>query len=134
MKVKQIIVLSFVTLATLTLTSKVNSSEVTKVTAHTANEEKRFDKSENTTISTYQTVMANYSEEEVDNFFASRNVTDDTVIFAPKSAKGGFFLFEGDNTTVVNENEGVVTVVDATAPNQSATVGEVKEALKENQK
>ena len=138
MKVKninKIIILSFSFLVTiaLTSTSNVNSSEVSRVEINNLNKVKQLNKSENTTINTYLDVMADYSEEEVNEFFASRNVTDDTVIFAPKNSKGGFFLFEGDNTTVVNENEGVVTVVDANAPNQSATVGEVKEALKENQ-
>ncbi|RCW17296.1 hypothetical protein CAC02_04035 [Streptococcus gallolyticus] len=136
MKVKnsnKLVILSFSFLVTIALTSAFNvkSTESSKVEISNLSKDKQANKSENTTINTYLEVMANYSEEEINDFFASRNVSDDTVIFAPKNSKGGFFLFEGDNTTVISENEGVVNVVDAKAPNQSATVGEVKEALKE---
>ena len=125
-KLIKILFITLITLLAIAVTSNVTSSEVSK------SDIRNNTKSNNTTINTYLHVMADYSEEEVNEFFASRNVTDDTVIFAPKNSKGGFFLFEGDNTVITNEHDGIVTTVDAKAPNQSATVGEIKEALKEN--
>lgn len=89
-------------------------------------------KDENTTVNVYKRVMKGYTDNDIDNFFAIRGVDDDTRIIADKG--GGFFSsLDGKEgvTSVLSTSDGNV-VMDLSNHNQSATVGQIKKALKEN--
>lgn len=95
------------------------------------NTNQKTTKDENMTVNVYRRVMKDYTDNEIDNFFAIRGVDDDTRIIADKG--GGFFSsLDGKEgvTSVLSTSDGDV-VMDLSNHNQSATVGQIKEALKE---
>ncbi|MGT2834268.1 hypothetical protein ACVRZC_02805 [Streptococcus hyointestinalis] len=85
---------------------------------------------ENYNISVYKKVMAHYSKDEIREYFAMRQVNDNTIIIADKG--GGFFTTEEGypmSPVTVYVPGGGTKVMHFDNPDEAATVGQVKKAL-----
>ncbi|WP_164682576.1 hypothetical protein [Streptococcus hyointestinalis] len=123
---KKKVILGLSTLAVVSV-FLVSSSFAVKAAAPTCTKPRH---KENYTISVYKRVMANYSKAEIREYFAMRQVNDNTIIIADKG--GGFFTTrEGYpmSPVTVYVPGGGTKVMHFDNPDEAATVGEVKKAL-----
>lgn len=123
---KKKVILGISALATVSVVF-ASSSFAVKAAALTCTKPRR---KENYTISVYKKVMAPYSKAEIREYFAIRQVNDNTIIIAYKG--GGFLTTEEGyfmSSVTVHVPGGGTKVIHFDNPNEAATVGEVKKAL-----